>query len=150
MPENIIAVTLRPATDADSAFAFQVWKAAMQPHVAATWGWDENAQRQRQQEEFSNSPYQILEADGQPIGTLIVKRPPDHIYLSGLYLLPEHQRCGHSSRILEELLAEGQAHRLPVRLRVLRVNLQARRLYERMGFVATNEEDYLVVMEKGP
>ncbi len=122
----------------------------MQPYIEATWGWDENDQRRRQQKEFAALPYQIIEADGQPIGTLIVKRLPDHIYLSGLYLLPEHQRCGHGSRILNGLLAEGQAQGFPVRLRVLRVNPQARRLYERMGFVAADEEDHLVVMEKVP
>ena len=150
MPENLIAETLRPAAASDSAFAFWVWKAAMQPYVEATWGWDENDQRRRQQEEFDALSYRVVEADGEPIGTLIVKHAPDHICLSGLYLLPEHQRCGRGSRILEGMLAEGQAQGLPVRLRVLRVNPQARRLYERMGFVAIDEEEHFAVMEKAP
>jgi ribosomal protein S18 acetylase RimI-like enzyme len=144
------AVAVRPATTTDGAFAFQVWKASMAAYVDATWGWDENAQRQRQQEEFIAAPPQIIEVGGQPIGTLIVKHEADHIYLSGLYLLPEHQRCGYGSHILKGLLAEGQAHNLPVRLRVLRVNPQARHLYERMGFVAAEEEKSFVVMEKAP
>ena len=143
-----LAVTLRPAVTADSAFAFQVWKAAMQSYIEATWGWDEDAQRRRQQEEFDPLSYQIIEAGGKPIGTLIVKHAPEHIYLSGLYLLPEHQRQGFGSRILKGLLAEGQAQGLPVRLRVLRVNPQARRLYERLGFVVTEEEQHFAVMEK--
>ena len=142
------AVTLRPATSADSKFAFQVWKAAMQPYIEATWGWDDEWQCRRQQEEFTALPYQIIEADGQPIGTLVIKHALDHIYLSGLYLLPEHQRLGHGSRILEELLAERRTHNLPIRLRVLKVNPQARRLYERLGFVAIDEEEHFVVMEK--
>ncbi len=144
------AVTLRPATTADGEFAFRVWKAAMQPYIEATWGWDDDWQRQHQQEEFGALPYQIIEVSGQPIGTLIVKRTPDHVYLSGLYLLPEHQRQGFGSRILEDLLAEGQAHHLPVRLRVLKVNPQARHLYERLGFVAIDEEEHFIVMEKLP
>ena len=143
-----LAATLRPATSADCEFAFQAWKAAMQPYVEATWGWDESSQRRRQQEEFAALPYQIVEAAGQPIGTLIVKYSPDHIYLSGLYLLPEHQRRGYGSHILKGLLVEGQAHRLPVRLRVLRVNPQARRLYQRLGFAVAGEEDHFIVMEK--
>ena len=122
----------------------------MRPYIEATWGWDENDQRRRQQEEFVALPYEIVEANGQPIGTLIVKRTLSHFYLSGLYLLPEHQRQGYGSRLLEGLLAEGQAHHLPVRLRVLRVNPQARRLYERMGFAAVDEEECFMVMEKLP
>ena len=150
MPENPIAVTLRPAADADSAFAFQVWKAAMQPYIEDTWGGDETDQRRRQQKEFAALPYKVVEADGQPVGTLIAKHSSDHIYLSGLYLLPEHQRQGFGSRILEGLLAEGQAQGLPVRLRVLRVNPQARRLYERLGFAVIDEKEYFAVMEKAP
>ena len=142
------AVTLRPATPADAEFAFQVWKAAMKAYVDAAWGWDENDQRRRQQEEFTANPPQIVEADGQAVGTLIVKHDPGHIYLSGLYLLPEYQRQGCGSRILEGLLAEAQEHHLPVRLRVLKANPQARSLYERMGFAVTDEEEHSIVMEK--
>lgn len=145
-----IDVTLRTATTAEGEFAFQVWKAAMEPYIAATWGWDENAQRQRQHEEFSHRPYRIVEVGGHPIGTLIVNHAPDHLYLSGLYLLPEHQRQGYGSRVLEGLLAEGQAHNLPIRLRVLKVNPQARHLYERAGFIALSEEEVCTVMEKAP
>ena len=122
----------------------------MEPYIEATWGWNENSQRQRQQEEFAASPHQIIEVLGQPIGTLIVKQTPDHIYLSGLYLLPDHQHQGFGSRILEGLLAQGQTHNLPIRLRVLKVNPQARHLYERMGFVAIDNEECFVGMEKIP
>ena len=122
----------------------------MQPYIEATWGWDENDQRRRQQEEFDALSYQIIETGGQPVGTLIAKHSSDHIYLSGLYLLPEHQRCGYGSRILEGLLAEGQAQGLPVRLRVLRVNPQARRLYERLGFAVIDEKEHFAVMAKAP
>jgi len=122
----------------------------MEPYIEATWGWNENSQRQRQQQEFAASPHQIIEVLGQPIGTLIVKHHPDYIYLSGLYFLPEHQRQGFGSRILEGMLAQGQTHNLPIRLRVLKVNPQARHLYERMDFAAIGEEEHFIVMEKLP
>jgi ribosomal protein S18 acetylase RimI-like enzyme len=146
----IAELILRPATTADCEFAFQVWKAAMEPYIEATWGWNENSQRQRQQQEFAVSPHQIIEFADRPIGTLIVKYPSDYIYLSGLYFLPAYQRQGFGSRILEGLLAQGQAHHLPVCLRVLKVNPQAQHLYQRMGFAVTDEEEKFVVMEKLP
>ncbi len=133
-----LQVDLRPATAADRDFAFQAWKAAMQQYVEATWGWDEASQLQRQQEEFDVATYQIMEIAGQSAGTLIIKRFPDYLYLSGLYLLPEHQRQSVGSQVLANLLAESGAQGKAVRLRVLKVNPQAQRLYERMGFVATD------------
>ena len=45
----------------------------------------------------------------------------------------EYQRRGIGSKLVERLLAEARSARLPLRLRVLRVN-PAFRLYQRMGF----------------
>ena len=120
----------------------------MEQYVDATWGWDEASQLQRQQEEFDIATYQIIMIAGQSAGTLIIKRYPDHLYLSGLYLLPEYQRQGIGSQVLASLLAESGAQGKTVRLRVLKVNPQAQRLYERMGFVVTDEtEEDFVGME---
>ena len=144
-------VTLRPATIFDREFAFHAWKTSIKQHVEMTWGWDEASQVQRQHEEFAGSYYQIIEVGGQPAGTLIVNRHPDHMYLSGLYLLPQYQGQGIGSTIMRELLSEAQSHKVPVRLRVLNVNSQARRLYERLGFVATDEDEpAFTVMEATP
>ena len=123
----------------------------MELYIDATWGWDGSAQRQRQQEEFAASTYQVIEVAGHSVGTCIIRRQPDCFYLSGLYLLPEYQGQGIGSLVLESLLSEGQAHGLPIRLRVLKVNPKAQRLYERHGFTVTDETDIdFVVMEKAP
>ena len=123
----------------------------METYIDATWGWDENTQRQRQQEEFAAYTYQVIEVAGQSVGTCIVRREPDCFYLSGLYLLPEYQGRGLGSLVLQSLLSEGEAHKLPIRLRVLRVNSHAQRLYERHGFTVTDETEIdFIVMEKAP
>ncbi len=143
-----LQIDLRPATVTDRDFAFQVWKAAMQQYVKATWGWNEASQLQRQQEEFDVVTYQIVRIAEQSAGTLIIKRHPDHLYLSGLYLLPEYQRQGIGSQVLASLLDEARVQSKIIRLRVLKVNPQARRLYERMGFVVTDEtEQDFICME---
>lgn len=136
-----IQFNIRPATDADRDFAFQAWKAAMQQYVEATWGWDEVSQRQRQREEFEPAAYQIVEVAGQSAGTLITKHRSDHLYLSGIYLLPEHQGQGIGSHLLTSLLTESQSQGKQIHLRVLKVNSKARHLYESMGFVVTDETE---------
>ena len=122
----------------------------MEQYVDAAWGWDESVQRQRQQEEFAARAYQIIEVAGQPVGTCIVERQPGCFYLSGLYLLPAYQKRGIGSQVLKALLLEGQTHKLPVRLQVLKVNPVAQRLYARNGFVVTNETETIIIMEKLP
>ena len=120
----------------------------MQEYVEATWGWNEDSQFRCQQEEFDLATYQIIMIAGQSAGTLIIKRHPDYLYLSGLYLLPEHQRQGIGSQVLARLLAEARVQSKIIRLRVLKVNPQAQRLYERMGFIATDEaEEDFICME---
>lgn len=144
-------VQLRPAAISDRGFAFHAWKTAMKEYVEATWGWDEAAQVERQRAEFDelfDPHYQIIEVTGHPAGTLIVNRHPDHLYLSGLYLLPHYQRQGYGSQILRGLLSEAQSQNIPIRLRVLRVNQQAHYLYERLGFSAIDESELpFTVME---
>ena len=137
-------IILRSAATPDGDFVFRVWKTSMKQYIEATWGWDEASQLQRQQaefQEFADPHYQVIEIACQPIGTLILNRQPDQIYLSGLYLLPEYQHQGIGSRILHDLLSEAKASKLPLRLRVLNANLQARNWYDRLGFVVVDESD---------
>jgi ribosomal protein S18 acetylase RimI-like enzyme len=143
--------TLRPALPSDIEFAYHVWKAAMKGYVEATWGWDEAWQQQRQKQEFAEKAYRIIESEGVPVGTLIVESHPDHLYLSGLYLLPEHQGKGIGSWVLDKVIADAVRQELPLRLRVLQVNTRARRLYERKGFLVLDEtEPGFLVMTTPP
>ena len=140
---------IRCSVPDDSEFAFQVWKAAMEQYIDATWGWDEDVQRERQKQEFAMMAHQIIEVADQPVGTCIVERQPDHFYISGLYLLPKHQNQGIGSQVINLLSSEAKAHNLPARLRVLNANPAARRFYERHGFVVIDEtENSFMIMEK--
>ena len=76
-----------------------------------------------------------------------MRRLPDEVRLDRVFLLPECQNRGIGTRLVRDVLAEARAAGLPVRLRVFRVN-PARRLYERLGFVATGETDTHALMER--
>ena len=52
--------SLRPATQADYDFIYQVKKAALGPYVAATWGWDESFQRDYFAREFDPAEHQVI------------------------------------------------------------------------------------------
>jgi len=145
MPE----VTLRPATQQDGPFLYRLLKATMQEYVAQTWGWDEEWQQAYFWARFDPAHRQIIVRDGQDIGVLTVEEHADEILLSQIYILPGYQGQGVGTALIRSVLQRGAALRLPVRLRVLKVN-PARRLYERLGFAVTAETEERCFMEARP
>ena len=142
----------RPATDADLDLIYSIVRAGLRPYVEQTWGpWDEAVQRKRFDEVTRAADHAVIEMDGTPVGCLCLKTAPAEFRLNRLFILPEFQNRGFGTRVLREVLALADEQRLPVRLRVLRVN-PARRLYERHGFavVGENETHYTMVRPAGP
>jgi GNAT superfamily N-acetyltransferase len=147
-------VALTSCTPADKEFAFTVTEAAMRVYVEQAFGpWDPNDQRRRFDEVFNAATYQRIMVDEVPAGILVVEDRPAEILLARIFLLPAFQRRGIGSALIKELIDRAGADRKPLRLRVLRVNVAARRLYERLGFVLTGStavHDYLVCAASTP
>jgi len=140
-------VSLRPATPEDVEFAYHVSRETMRGHALATFGaWNEEEARQRCSRNISAGFTQIIELEGVQIGIYVVERAPDHVQLLQIFILPDYQRRGIGSRLIERLLAEARAASLPLRLRVLRVN-PAFELYRRMGFQVVQETPERYFME---
>jgi GNAT superfamily N-acetyltransferase len=142
-------LALRPATQADGAFLFDLLKAALGPYVAQTWGWDEDWQRDHFWSRFTPEGAQIVVFHGRDVGVFRVAEDEDAILLSQIFLLPEVQGRGIGTALIRSLLDRAFAQDLPVRLRVLRIN-PARRLYERLGFVAVGETETHILMRAAP
>jgi GNAT superfamily N-acetyltransferase len=142
-------IHLRPATQEDGPFLYDLVKTTMQEYVAQTWGWDEEWQQTYFWAHFDPAGRQIVVRDGQDIGVLTVEEHADELFIDQTYILPEHQGQGIGTALIRSVLQRGAELGLPVRLRVLRVN-PARRLYERLGFVSTEETDTRCFMEARP
>jgi GNAT superfamily N-acetyltransferase len=147
------SVVLRPVTHQDGPFLYALLKATMQEYVEQTWGWDEEWQQTYFWTRFAadqeSGHRQVIVRDGEDIGVLTVEERADELFLSQIYILPEHQGQGIGTALIRSVLQRGAELDLPVRLRVLRVN-PARRLYERLGFVVTAETDTRFFMEARP
>ena len=134
-------------TPADKDFAFEVTEAAMRSYVEQAFGpWDADDQRRRFDEVFDPSTYQRIVVDGAPAGIFVVENRPTEIYLARIFLLPAFQRRGIGSTLIRGLIDRARAEDKPLRLRVLRVNEAARRLYARFGFTVTEStpvHDYM-------
>jgi ribosomal protein S18 acetylase RimI-like enzyme len=129
---------LRPATEADHDFLYRLHTATMKEYVTTLWGWDEAAQQRMFRERFNPALRQVIVVDGQDAGALEVHWGEAEAFISNILIAPEFQRRGIGRAILKDILDEATARGLPVTLRVLRPN-PARGLYERLGFVVTEE-----------
>src|SRR5688572_30348858 len=140
-------VSLRPATLEDVEFACHVSRETMRGHALATFGkWNDDDARLRCSRNIAAGFTQIIELEGVQIGIYVVERASDHVQLLQIFILPDYQRRGIGSRLIERLLAEARAAHLPLRLRVLRVN-PAFELYQRMGFKVVQETPERYFME---
>lgn len=144
------AVTLRTARDADTPFLRALFETA-RPDAAYLAAWPEEARRAFLDQQFGFQTLHYARAypdaerlvvlkDGAPIGRLILQRAPAQWCLVDIALLPPWRGQGIGTLLLQALLADAaQAGAAAVQLSVDLRN-PARRLYQRLGFVALDEE----------
>lgn len=140
-------INLRPATEADCEFCYNVKKEALGQYVAQVWGWDEEFQREFHQRDFEVTRPDIVIYQGLDVGTFEIVRQSDHFHLGEFYLLPQFQRQGIGTILLQQVLGEATVKSLPVRLEVLKNN-PVQSLYKRHGFVITGQREHHFLMER--
>lgn len=145
-------VTIRPAAQSDFDFLFQLVCLTMKDYVAATTGWDEATEKEIFTKYFDFSAYQIsvIALDGSDIGYLKIERAEGEIFLANVHVHPDHQNQGIGTTVIKSLLVEAGQRRVPVSLKVLKVNEAARRLYERFGFSIEEEAETYYLMRALP
>lgn len=141
-------VRLRKATAEDSEFAYQTKKSAFRGYVEQVEEWDEVAQRQLHEQRFHAQTFYVLQVSGLDVGILALVRSPDEIRLNQLFVLPKYQGKGYGRACMCILIAEAEASKVPIRLKVLKVNHRAVTFYQRLGFVGRGETDTHILMER--
>jgi ribosomal protein S18 acetylase RimI-like enzyme len=101
------------------------------------------------QENYAEASFDVILADGEPVGRLYVHRGPSEIRIVDIALLPEHRGNGIGTRLLDDLLAEGDARGKSVTIHVERMN-PALRLYERLGFSVAEDKGVYLFLERPP
>jgi ribosomal protein S18 acetylase RimI-like enzyme len=146
--------SFRPATLHDEDFLYQLHRATIRPYVEATWGWDEQWQQDFHRRNFDPTNAQIIQLTGPTgitdAGILVLETQSDEWYIDLIEIAPEYQNQGHGTAILNDLIQQVHSQRRPISLQVLKANTPARRLYERLGFTITNEEEVRYKMTLWP
>ncbi len=139
--------TLRPATNADFEFLYQLHRATMKEYIEATWGWEESWQREYFQAKWEPAKRNIIQIEGEDAGVLVIENREGEHYLGLIEILPEFQGRGVGTAVIQDFLAAAQTQNLPATLHVLKSNDPARKLYERLGFTLVAEEKHKYLMK---
>lgn len=153
-------VSLRPASAEDEPFLQRVYAATRAEEMALLPLEEEHrqellrsqhrAQQAHYDAQFPEASFDVVLLDGVPAGRLYVARGEAEIRLIDIALLPEHRGAGVGRTLLEGLIAEADAARLPVTAHVERHN-RALSLYRRLGFTPVAEgEVYLLIERRWP
>lgn len=155
------AYALRPEVEADAAFRLALFGAS---RGAA---WDQaplpselrvrlvaqqfSAQTQGYRAAYPDARLEIIEIDSAPAGRLATDRTATALRLIDIALTPERRGQGVGRAILRALMDEAAILSVPVTLQVGRDNLDAQRLYHRLGFVLTSmDETHLALSWSAP
>jgi GNAT superfamily N-acetyltransferase len=145
----VLSYRVRPATAEDVGFLADVVIEATRAQGRLPDGFDERQWRtdfsQWTMEQVRNADpggtTSVVEVDNERVGRVRITRTAGCIELSGIQLLPGFQRHGIGTAIIEDLKAQAAAAGIPLDLGVEKDNPDARRLYERLGFVRVGETD---------
>ena len=128
---------VRQATPGDRDTLYRIKRETIRPYVEQVWGWDEELQERRFCESYDHTTTQVVVVDGLAVGLLRVSERESAVFIDQVEITPKYQSQGIGTSLINDLLARGR----PVELGVLKVNVDARRLYERLGFRVTGETE---------
>jgi GNAT superfamily N-acetyltransferase len=149
-------ISLRPVSAADDEFLLTVYASTREEELAQVPWSDEqksqfirsqfNLQRQQYDLNYPNVQYDVILVDERPAGRIWVSRG-DQIRLLDIALLGEFQNRGVGTVLLRSLIDEAAREKKSLRHMVFFLNTDAKRFYERLGFVVFEEVGAYLHME---
>ena len=138
-------LTLRLVTNEDEPFLVDLYASTREAELSqAEWAdgqreifvrWQFDMQRREYDARFPNARYQLVLVDGEPAGRIWVGEDEEQIRLLDIALLPQFQKRGAGTVLLQELMKEATGKDKFLRHMVFVLNNDAHRFYERLGFV---------------
>ena len=141
-------ITLRPAKPADFGFCQRTYFEPMHAMIKEL-GLDEANHLANFASRWQAEQVRMVMINGQVIGWLQTAPTDDALFLAQLFIDTSFQRRGIGSRLMRILIEEAARENKAVTLGVVKTN-PARRLYERLGFGVTHEDQYKFYMRRQP
>ncbi len=104
--------------------------------------------RQSHAANYPDAASEVIEADGQNAGWIVVTTMPHEVRLVEIIVAAEFRGQGIGSAVIGDVLAAAESAGKPVRLHVNVTNSGAMRLYERLGFRRIGGDEVQHLMER--
>jgi len=141
-------IQFQSAEEEDRAFYIHVHHTAYRSAIEEMFGWDESVQNGFANSAFDGGGIHLIWFEEGRIGVVGWDLMVDCLWLKELYILPEFQRRGIGSYVVQEAIKRSIEVGKNLRLRTLRVNIGAKKLYERLGLLVIHETDIHWTMER--
>ena len=141
-------LALRPAQPQDFAYCQRVYFECMN-WIIQTLNLDLARHREVFARQWQLAEVRIITVAGEDVGWLQTALADDAIFLGQLYLDGRFQRHGIGSRVMHVLIEDAMHAKKAITLAVVKIN-PARRLYDRLGFRVTHEDQHKVYMRREP
>jgi len=141
-------ITTRGAELQDFEFCQRLYFESMR-EIIAVLHLDMAQQHEVFARQWQAAEVRILATAGEDIGWMQTAPADDAVLLKQLYLARRFQRRGIGSRVLWSLIDETRCVHKAITLGVVKIN-PARRLYERLGFRITHEDQHKFYMRREP
>jgi GNAT superfamily N-acetyltransferase len=148
--------TLLPFSPEHKDFLFRLYADTRREEISS-FGWPSaqqeaflrmqfNAQQSWYGTAYPQADHQLVLVDGKPAGRILISREAAANLLVDIALLSDFRGRGMGTQLLRDLIDQSARAGVPVRLQVFKSN-PARRLYQRLGFVETGEDEMYFQME---
>ena len=141
-------IQTRPARDSDYQWLLELHHIVYRDLITKEFGyWDEDEELGLFVKAWESKPVEILMLNDKNVGMFIVDEHTDYLWLDEIQIDPRYQNQGIGTEMIGQLIARARTCHLPLRLKVLHANLDAHRLYQRLGFRPIGRMEYHCVME---
>jgi GNAT superfamily N-acetyltransferase len=141
-------IALRPARSGDFEFCARLYFSGMEETIRRLT-LDMVAQNRNLRERWNVAEVLIITSDGADVGWMQSSIKDGARYLEQIFIDTPFQSRGFGTGIINGLIDEAKLDQRPVTLGVVKTN-PALRLYERLGFRITHEDDRKFYMRREP
>lgn len=113
----------------------------MRPYIEQIWGWEDEAQFAYHKKQFNPKHVKIILCNNSEIGLIDMEETLDRFYIANILIDQDFQGQGIGNNVMQDIIKRAIQQNKKIELQVFKVNIRAKKLYEKLGFSTVGETD---------